>query len=70
VTGALGGRVPFVTGGRGRTARGVGERFLRESAYVFAGDLTKLDGLWNETDRSDVLRLDVSPKRVPSSTLH
>lgn len=60
MSGALQGKVTFVSGGRGGIGRAICARFLREGAYVFAGDLTESGSLASEADGSHFVRLDVT----------
>jgi NAD(P)-dependent dehydrogenase (short-subunit alcohol dehydrogenase family) len=59
----LEGRVAFVTGGRGGIGRAICDRFSKEGAHVFAGDLNAAGSLSKETDRSNFVRLDVTSER-------
>lgn len=56
----LQGKVTLVTGGRGGIGRAICDRFLREGAFVFAGDLTESGSLRKEGHGSRFVRLDVS----------
>jgi len=49
MSGVLERKVAFVTGGRGGIGRAICDRFSKEGAHVFAGDLNVGGGLWKDT---------------------
>jgi meso-butanediol dehydrogenase/(S,S)-butanediol dehydrogenase/diacetyl reductase len=63
MSGTLEGRVAFVTGGRGGIGRAICDRFSKEGAHVFAGDLNERGSLSKETDGSNFVRLDVTSEQ-------
>ncbi|MGB3541204.1 MAG: SDR family oxidoreductase [Mesorhizobium sp.] len=61
MSGRLGGKVAFVTGGRGGIGRAICSRFILEGAVVYAADLTDSGSLGSSTeDASRYVRLDVT----------
>jgi len=61
MSGILEGKVALVTGGRGGIGRAICQRFLREGATVYAGDLSATGSLAShDNDGSVYLKLDVS----------
>lgn len=60
MTGSLSGRVALVTGGRGGIGRAICDRFSREGATVYAGDLTDAGSGEASATAAELLRLDVT----------
>lgn len=61
--GVLAGRIALVTGGRGGAGRAVCQRFLKEGAHVYAGDLSDGGSLGTTDAPGKFLRLDVTSER-------
>ncbi len=59
-TGMLAGRIALITGGRGGAGRAVCQRFLKEGAHVYAGDLSDGGSLGMTDAPGTFLQLDVT----------
>ena len=69
MSGGLGGKVAFVTGGRGGIGRAICARFVQEGAHVFAADLTASGTASDEADGSHFIRLDVTAEHEVRAAL-